>query len=127
MVHKAAILSEGIESAFDIGRRLLKAYSELFKLGTHWEERAKNLEAQLEVWTKAATAKGKLIEELRKNMKNTEAVARRLEKVAADKGAESDTLKEKLAALEVEVGALKERMANLVASSLQKDDEIESL
>ena len=43
VVHKAAILSEGIESTFDIGRRTLKAYSELFKLGTYWKEMAKSL------------------------------------------------------------------------------------
>ena len=127
MVHKATILSEGIESAFDIGRRTLKAYSELFKVATYWKETAKNSESQLEVWTKAATAKGKLIEELRKNMKSTEAVAKRLEKVAADKGAESDTLKDKVVALKVEVGALKENLADLAASSLRKDNEIESL
>ena len=60
-------------------------------------------------------------------MKNTETTARRLEKVAADKGAESDALKDKLAASEVEVGALKEKLADLVTTSLRKDDEIESL
>ena len=118
VVHKAMVLSEGIESAFDVSRQMLTAYSELYKQTVHWKETAKSLESQREVWTKAATTKGKLIEELKKNIKNTEAAARRLEKVAADKGAESDTLKAKLAASEVEVEALKEKLANLAASSL---------
>ena len=76
------------------------------------------MESQHEVWTKAAAAKGKLIEELRKNMKSTEAIAKRLEKAAADKGAEMDALKDKLATSEVEIGALKENLADLAATSL---------
>ena len=43
------------------------------------------------------------------------------------KGAKMDALKNKLAASEVEVEALKESLANFATSSLWKDEKIESL
>ena len=42
VVHKAMVLSEGIESAFDVNRQMLMAYSELYKQTVHWKETAKS-------------------------------------------------------------------------------------
>ena len=75
--HKVAVLSEGIESAFDISRRTLTVYFKLYKQTIHWKETTKSLESQHEVWAKAAAAKGKLIEELRKDVGKSKSTAKR--------------------------------------------------
>ena len=70
------------------------------------------------MWAKVAIAKGKLIEVLRRDVEKSKSTAKRWEKAAADKGVEMDVLKNKLATSEVKIGALKENLADLAATSL---------
>ena len=59
------------------------------------------------MWAKVVAAKGKLIQELRKDVEKSKSTAKRWEKAAADKGVKMDALKNKLAASKVKVRALK--------------------